>query len=239
MGTWITFSDDQSNKLRMFKAVKGVLDGLAPVIAIKPKFADTFTRYTAQVAKIEQMGETKDEQRTGKTRTKNEFKETLILESRRLMGLAENYGVGINNPEIIDACKTSKSVMQKMREADLLSKVKEIRTLLNANKVSLVDFDITQQVITEYEGMVDTFDEKLSSTGSSLSMSSAATKLLKQYFTECDSILAELDNFMFGINTTNQAEYVQYTEARKIDDLGIRHKQDPPPAPPEPGTPDA
>lgn len=226
----------QSNKLSMFDAVAAVLKENAAKLSGTPILETLKTEFLAKVENIRATDQLVKSASAGKTSAKDEAKEDLI---EILLPLANSFYVFAKrnkNEELKALSNVTKSVLNKLRENDLVIKAATIKDALTANKAVLADFMITEAKITELANMITSFQTATETKDSGFANRVAARESLDTLFDETDDLLTdEIDGLMEVFKGSNVDFYNTYFSARVTKDLGYRKEVKETPTPVTPG----
>jgi hypothetical protein len=120
----------------------------------------------------------------------------------------------------------SKSELEAQRDGELASTCKSIADLCRIYLAALAVYDITENELTEFETLIATYENSVSSPRSSVSERKANNVKLKVLFADSKVLLNEqLKRLMTRYETSNPEFYTGYLNAATVVDYGIRHEK--------------
>jgi hypothetical protein len=168
---------------------------------------------------LEFVGRTKAE-----TTDKRLKEEALISAVFKIASALFVLGVKTKNTDLIIKNKVTKSGLDVLREPLLVNKSTEILTMGNEHKDALLNYGITEVMLTEAKDALDAFQAAIGKQSDTHVNSVAERETLNVKFSTISSLLTdELDPMMELFEESDPLFYDGYQNARMIKDLGIRH----------------
>ncbi|MBI5217217.1 MAG: hypothetical protein HY960_15800 [Ignavibacteriae bacterium] len=215
------------NKISMYQAVISILlANIAKTVSIKP-FASAIQLLTELVTSISGKSSEINSVVAGKAPVKNAMETSLIETTLSIAAAIYSYADDVGNIELKSKSKLSKSVLNKVRDQDLILKVKSIRDLALEHQAALVDYDVPAEDITAFEQLVDAYSSAKTAIVTGISQRTGARKTQAQIIKETDALLKEkIDKYMLRLKKNHSQFYEEYKAARIIRDLGGEIKKE-------------
>lgn len=212
-----------SNKLSMYKAVEALLNvntvkfsGLTVMNTIK-------TELSQLIAKLLLKEQDLNTVFTGKTLTKDIFKDELI---RSLTPVARSLFVFAKRGkqwDVMNIADVKRGMLLRMRENELEIRSKQIMELARGNKQALEEFNLTEADLIILESNINSFTLARNEKETGYAERVAANTELDSLFNKIDQLLKEdLDGVMESFKEKDPTFYNEYRTARVIRDLGYK-----------------
>ncbi|MEI7812805.1 MAG: hypothetical protein WCJ01_10330 [Ignavibacteria bacterium] len=127
--------------------------------------------------------------------------------------------------ELLNMSKDYYSSLVTMRYNPLGDKATEILGLLNKYKTDMIKYDITQEIIDDYESLIAEYKSTITDVDASHGDGVGATKDLEALFMHALNSIYIIDDIMEGIELKHPAFYNSYKAARNVFHFGVRHKK--------------
>jgi hypothetical protein len=211
----------ESNKLSMFEAVAAVLKAAAQKLTGYVVLNSITTEFIELIQKIKAKESEMQVSSAGKTSAKDMAKEELIKILFPLSKSLYVFGKKTNNEEIKSICSITKSDLIRFRENEFLIKAETIFNLLDTNKNSIGDYNITPEKITELKNAITSFKTAADVKDIGQTGRSSARESLFELFDRADDLLKdEMDALMEVFAEIDKDLYANYHAARVVKDLG-------------------
>ena len=148
------------------------------------------------------------------------LKHTICEKADILNDVVEVFALMNDNPTLADKMDDSISNLLKMKNENMLRRVKQIITAASENQEALTaDYGITAEQITDLQADYNHFLELNGQPREYQIKSSMATKSLENLVSEANSLLSNrLDNLMKIFKRRNSSFYNGYLKARMVVD---------------------
>ena len=159
------------------------------------------------------------------TRDKKLKEEALISVVFKIASALFVLGVKTKNTDLIVKNKVTKSGLDLLREPLLVNKATEILVSGNAYKDDLVNYGITDAILTEAQEAVTAFQNAIAKQSDAHAASVSEREALSVRFNLITDLLNdELDPMIELFEESEPIFYEGYKNARVIKDKGIRHE---------------
>ena len=153
------------------------------------------------------------------TANKEQVKNGLVQKAMSLSGTLQAYAAINNLPEITAKVKLTKTDISRARETDIEALVKPLIDIARKNMKQLVDFVVTEEIVSDLETSLDDFKVLIGQPRTIRNQAFAAMTLMDELFDATNDILKnKLDKLMIRFKLTNTEFYSEYERARTIVD---------------------
>jgi hypothetical protein len=208
----------QEVKLRMYLAVRDFLILNESITKDLPEFTPRLEIFLSNIKKIQLIGESQKEVRTGLAKNKSDLRNTLITlaadNSRKVYAFADNN----NNKLLMDEVSFSISDLGRKTDVALKDYAEILYKKANSNIDALAIYGITPQTQKVLSELIEAYDASLAKPRLGISEKSQATNGLRNLFNSSDTILEKLDNTIGIIRLTQNSFYNSYRSIRKLID---------------------
>lgn len=219
-------NDKQSNKLRMFRKVKGVFTDNAEISTKYPPIGSSFESFDGLITKIEKTDSAGATSTTGTFESKIELKESVANEAVELASAASVYARDKGDTELLAVLDVNFSEIRFGDDQGAFSLASAVyKELQELDPAAIEGYMITAEDLANFKTALDLFHVNLESTNGQDSV--ARNRQLAGLFKEATDHLNEhLDKLMRRISRKELVFFDTYTNARVIHDLGGRSKPD-------------
>ncbi len=219
-------NDKQSNKLRMFRKVKGVFTDNKEISTKYPPIKSSFGSFDGLITKIEKTDAAGATSTTGTFESKIELKENMANETVELASAASVYARDKGDTELLAVLDVNFSEIRYGDDQGAYSLASAVyKELQELDPADLEAYLITADDLVNFKAALDLFHVNLESTIGQDSV--ARNRHLAGLFKEATDHLNEhLDKLVRRIRRKEQVFFDTYNSARVIYDLGGRSKPD-------------
>lgn len=215
----------QENKRSMYQTVKQHCSDNQVIWNKYLPFVDAFDRFETIFNGIDSYAQVQTLITKGVANDKQNSKDVIATKATELCGIVRAYASKNNNQTLKKAVDYKFTLLRRKRDTLFVDTIKTIANQVEENLFNLADYNITATDLTELNNLIKNFNTILSSPRSKTTVRKNATKQLSVLFKEADTILKEeLDGLVSNFKATNPDFVNQYTNARMIVDLGVRHR---------------
>lgn len=226
--------DSLENKLTMYGAVVSLLEANAAKIGPLTALTDQLTDLKDRIAAIKEKDTLANTASKGNASAKAADRIALMEDALTIVSALSAYGASTNDERLIELSAYNKSRLYGLRDTQLAIDVANIKSLADANSASLAGYGITPAMITELETKLTTFNASMGTKETGADVSSTAFEQLDIMFKDVDNFLKDqMDKTMKYFRNSDPQFYGEYVHSREIIDLGVRHKDEEGPEPPE------
>lgn len=197
-------------------------------------FASNMTQLKSKIDEIELIKEAQETDITGWAMDKKAKLFEVIKKAMVIAGATKALGLATANNVLVQEVSYTRSDLKKARDTDFITMVKVIFNKAKDNKTALVDYGITEAMITAFDALISEYQLMVEDPRTKIAERKSKTKQLDVLIDEADDILEVMDGIVEQFEESNIDFYNSYKAARIIVDVGIRHKKPEPPVPPTP-----
>lgn len=210
---------EQGNYFRMFLNTQNFLDDKTPVWSAIPKITSYKNDLDEIISRIlEKSEETKLSIGTGER--KKQLKSSIGMKISSLSGVLQAYAYDIEDIDLANKVKISKSEAEKIRDQDLEATVKMLANTALQNMTELADFGLTNDVLAGILTSQEEFNGMIGKPRNILNSKFVTLDSIDRLFDECNNLLKnKLDKVMLMFRENNPGFYDGYERARVIVDL--------------------
>ncbi len=221
-------TDPQENKLSMGLAVQGVVNNNNSIWSGLPAFVTAFADYEAVILDIQSNRVVQEASTSGVTLDKAGAETALIEKTIAVSSGAHAYATTVNNNTLKKKIAYSPSSLRQARDTVMRDICQLIHDEVNAEIANLADYGILPADLTDLQNKITAFNSVVVDPREAITDRSTATQELVILFSKFDGILNDqLDKLMVNFKSSEPIFYRQYTNARIIVDLGVRHEGEP------------
>jgi hypothetical protein len=214
------------NWLAMYKAVLTVLEKFIAVWQSSNSFTDSVNRFKTQKTAIDLLRGKAESGSKGVTEQKEIFHNKLVEQTNSIVMVLMAFFTKTNNTASFHKVKISKTELERFRENKLIAVAKNALETARANLTAMVDYQITETILTELETTLTTFEQLSTAPRTTIGERKVALQDMAGLFKEANQILiAQLDLMIVPYEKTNPDFYKEYMNARKVVQYGIRHEK--------------
>lgn len=231
----MSMNKNQENKLTMYEAVSTLLKDNAAIVSSVVAMQSAATTLASSIQRIKDKGQEKTTVTAGKTQTKREAEDALVLAALEIAAALFAYARRTKNNELKEIADVTETKLRRMRDTELGAKAKTIHQRANAEVANLGDYSVTAEKLAELQTLITDYIVATGQRESSVAERSGATQALAALFDETDELLYDdLDRLMETVRSTETDFYNEYFAARVIKDIGLGKGATKPPAPAAP-----
>ncbi len=200
----------QSKHFRMFLNTQGYADEqtnvwnkIPRVVTYKNDFDELLARIS-EVSKVAMEG-------VGVTERKTQLKKILGIKVAQLSGVMLAYAYEIDDMDLLKKVKTTESDIDRLKEADVESKVATIVKITEKYLSSLADFGVTPDLLTELSTTLDEYNALIGKPRIIMNKKYVALSSLDELFDEVNALLKnKLDKIMLMFKYNSNGFYEGY-----------------------------
>ena len=191
------------------------------------------------IGKVENILKIQERGILGVAKDKTALKDSMIDLTLRIAGAVFAYASDTNNLILKGKVDFSRSELRQERDSFCIQHCQGVGDEANTVIGPLASYGILPADITTLRTLVANFTSALSAPRTAIAERKGATDEIGKQVRKTDAILKEkLDKLIEKFKVSNVDFYKLYFDARRIVDIGIRHKPTsvplPPPPPPNP-----
>lgn len=214
----------EENVLTMYKTVCSILKSAGTILVGLSGSQEKIEAFSGILNQIEQKETELKTLTAGKTQSKRSAEKELVDEIFKICQAMLLFSKSAKNLELAAKTKVTKTELLRLRDSELLAKVREINSLAKINESNIAGYGITNERLTALEEMINSYESKILSKETSFADKTAARGELTALFKSADELLkTELDRFVELVKDSSPDFYNMYKEARYIRNLGVRH----------------
>jgi hypothetical protein len=141
-------TNNQENKRGMYSTVLTLLKANTDKTGSVPAFAPAVASFETTLTEINAKEKERNEKTTGKMETRDNAEAELIDAVIPVAGALAAYASETNNAELKEKATVKISVLEHMRDLDLLDKAKAISGYAQEQKTNLIQYGVTADVLT-------------------------------------------------------------------------------------------
>jgi hypothetical protein len=217
-------TNNQENKRGMYSTVLPLLKANTDKTGSVPAFAPAVASFETTLTAINAKEKERNERTTGKMETRDNAEAELIEVLIPVAGALAAYASETNNAELKEKATVRISVLEHMRDLDLLDKAKAISGYAQEQGDKLVPYGVTADVLTTLDQKRSEFETAVAELGKGKVERTGARTALNDLFDAADDILKnKLDNMMKVVRRNEPQLGIAYDAARVIKDVGAGH----------------
>ena len=216
-------TNDQTNRVTMFKTTIGVLDENNSIWSTMIPFADAVTRLKSKVSAIDTAAQ-KQETPTGATQYKagarDALEDVLFLMCEALGVLAHTS----RDQDLLALTDITRNGIDKLDVEALSHRATTVLAQANAHKTELATLQVTQANIDELSQALQAYNETKSGPRQATAARMVQTEALETLVREANEILRnEIDRMVSLFSRTHPQFVSNYQAARVIVDRAASH----------------
>jgi hypothetical protein len=214
----------QSNKVNMFNAVLFVLNSFKSVWLANAIVSAAVNNIIAYISTLNLADQVKLAGTKGTTQNKELARSSLITLTLNHLAAGKAYAVVNNLVLLKEACSITRSELNHTKEADLESMCQNIYDAIQPYIADLTAYGATTASFATFNTAINNYHSLLGSTQSQRSAANVASLDINTQVSNITGLLDDtLDSLMIQFSTTNVSFYEQYSKARRIQNIGVRH----------------
>ncbi len=221
-------TDNQENKLSMGLAVQTVVNNNNSIWSGLPAFVTAFGDYETVIQEIQNNRVVQEADTSGVTLDKHSAEAALIEKTLAVSSGTYAYATAVNNNTLRKKIAFSPSSLSRSRDTVLRDICQLVHSEVNAVIANLADYGILPADLTDLQNKIDAYNSVIAEPREAITDKSTATQELVLLFKKFDGIINDmLDKLMVNFKSSDPNFHRQYTNARIIVDLGVRHEGEP------------
>ena len=216
----------QENRMTMYVNVQKVTNFHKEVWQDHQAFVKFFSNFEDQIDRIRETAVIQEGHITGVTKDKEKVQNYVAGKAIKIAQAVYAFASFTGNNKLKDRVSYSPTMLKYSRDSVIVNMLNVILSAGKQNLSELEMYGVAQADIDELETLIDNIANTLEDPRQAITNRARATDELKKNFREVQKTLKEqLDKLMIQFKDTSYAFYKQYHNARKIIDLGIRHRK--------------
>ena len=212
----------QENRFTMMKTVIGVLNKFNATWTTFIPFSDLVTLLKANYTQIAAEVALQDQITQGITQNKNNLRLAVVATAYEIENKINIYATFINDTALAQSFNFTYTEIEGLRDTEIVVRATTIHDTALANLAALAPYNITALVLTDFKTAIDNFAAVIEAPQLKQNEKKIAKVNLQNLLTLGDTYLKRIDKLMPQYRTTATQFYNEYTEARKIIDIGHR-----------------
>ncbi|MFN8284341.1 MAG: carboxypeptidase-like regulatory domain-containing protein [Chitinophagales bacterium] len=213
------------NKITMYKTIythcNQNLSLITPNVGLNAVFTEFATLFNALLP----IAQVQIQNNKGIAKNKMDARLQLVNGLYKAAGALMSHFSSVHDHEIYDKVKIAKSAMKTMRDMKLSVHAQTVIDLVTNNQAVLAPFGVDTAYITNLETLRDAFLNQVSLPTVASNGKKVATSDLSEDVFIIDQLLAtRLDPAMRALADSAPLFYKKYLNGRRINNVGIRHK---------------
>jgi len=216
----------QENKLSMYLTVQGVINFHSDVWKDFLPFKDQFYAFEAFIDLIKEIRPIQEGKITGITKDKSDARNKLTQKAVFIAEKAKVYASITGKNKLLDRVSYKLGDFEKARDTVVIDIIQVIYAAASQHIADLGIYEIGQEYLDELKSLTDIYADIVEDPRQAITNRIRATKAIKQYIAEADSILKDrLDILVNHFKETSPVFWQQYKSARLIINLGRRKRK--------------
>lgn len=217
----------QENRFTMIKAVRTYLSEKQDIVSEISELVNSKAILDEIHDNLKAKEQEKNNSFAGKAAAKLAMKEALIKSSRSVSAALFAYAKKTGNIVISELTDIPKSSLELMRDTMLVEAMEGLKNLAVPVIGELGPYGISQEKLDAFTEKINDYDKSIGDSETGRVTRKGAVKTLKLLFSETDELFEVMDKLVNGIDDKSKQEFVRgYNDARKVRNMGIRHKAD-------------
>ncbi len=210
----------EENKLTMYRAVLNFLKNSLEKLAVIPVFASLVEQYEELIKAIDARQDEHQTVAEGASTHKKTAEDELIDDAVSLCKTSYSYAAAQGDEKLKARFKITESELTRMRDTELLGRVRSLHDLIEEHLSDLAGYGITEDMLTAFKDRIDAYEDALDSRETVSGEKTAARQALTDAFRDVSELLYEqIDPLMEAFRTRDSHFYNQYQAVRTIKDL--------------------
>lgn len=160
----------------------------------------------------------------GKTLRKLSEKNEAIRKAMAISGALYAYAVKTKNIELTETADIYRSDFKKLRDNELPGVLETLKDITQEHLRELEHYGVTAETYNSFSEKINLYKKALSQREAGNTTRSGAVVSLKELFREAGDILVTIDRLVNGLDEEYPEFVREYTIARAVKNLGVRHK---------------
>jgi hypothetical protein len=208
----------QESKMKMFLALRILLQTNPDIMAALPNSAEFLTMLDEAIIQIQTNSENQQYNTTGVTDNKQQLRLTLSDIALDNSSKFQAYAKYKKDTALLSVSKLTKSTLNHATDLELVDMTKGLYNKINLNLTALNMYLLTKESQTDYLEAITTFETSIPATRQIQVDKHESTKLVNQGFDQADTAVENLDVLVEMVRLTEPGFYSEYKATRKIID---------------------
>lgn len=218
-------TDSQENKFTMCLTVKSVVEDNALIWADDAPFTASFTFFTTNVAQIKVQRDIQEGANGSSAKDKEAKRVKLTDQAFYILTRIQSMASAKGNVELRESVRFNKSSFDRRRDTNLTGLCGVVLKLAKDNAAALVEFKVTDVLITALDTMILSYTKAISGPRSSkLEVKMATEALVVLFAANTDVLIERLDKDITVFKESHFDFYSKYKHARKTIGTGVSKK---------------
>lgn len=179
----------EENKLTMFRAVLNFLKNNLEKLAVIPVFASLVEQYENLIQVLDARQDEHQTVTEGATKHKESAEDELIDDAVSLCKTSYSYAASQGDEKLKARFKVTESELTRMRDTELLGRVRSLHDLIEQHLSDLAGYGITEDMLTAFKDRIDAYEEALDSRETVSGERTAARQALTDAFSDVSELL--------------------------------------------------
>ncbi len=222
-------NDIQENKLSSYEATNIVLnkDNYKALWNPIANIVEVVTQFQTLVGEIQTLAIAQEQIITGYATSKEDTRTRLTEATLKVINGVVTYAIFENDTELKESMNYTYSDLRNSRDNILAEIAANVYTVADPLKVQLADYLVSEAEIALVDTLKNQFLEQLAEPRAALANKKETTAELEQKFNAVDDLLKnKMDRVILIFKPGNPEFVMNYFNARKIIDLGVRHEKE-------------
>lgn len=216
----------QEAKLSMCQGVKVHLDDNATIIAANTAFQTAFNNFKTKVAAVVSTTQLTDLALTGLAVSKKTSKQDMCAPAADIAGVVFAFADATGNSALKAEVDYSLSDLLKLKDSLVAPRCQNIHDKSVENKTALVDYGITNAMLTNLQAAIDSYTETIPKPRTAVSNRKTLNANIVQLFKDIDSILLnQMDKLVVTFRAAHPDFVSTYFNVRRITDPAVTATQ--------------
>lgn len=217
----------QENKNSMYYAVTGICSKHEKIWIVVPAFTKAHSVFNEYFQEIQQVNEIQLTNTTGITKDKQKQEAEMIAKTLLVSSNLFAYASMADNQGLKSRVDCSPSILKRMPDTELKNQCSMVLKAGYEFADALVDFGTSVEDLKALGKEITDYENILAAPREAVATKSTATAKLDELFAQADKVLKEqIDKMMTLFQVKTPDFYREYHNARKIIDLGVRHRKE-------------
>lgn len=210
----------------MCQGVKVHLDDNATIIAANTAFQTAFNNFKTKVAAVVSTTQLTDLALTGLAVSKKTSKQDMCAPAADIAGVVFAFADATGNSALKAEVDYSLSDLLKLKDSLVAPRCQNIHDKSVENKTALVDYGITNAMLTNLQAAIDSYTETIPKPRTAVSNRKTLNANIVQLFKDIDSILLnQMDKLVVTFRAAHPDFVSTYFNVRRITDPAVTATQ--------------
>ncbi len=213
-------NDIQSDRFSMYVTVNQFLTGHPAELSIVMQISQLQIALDQHIVKITDYAAIQGSDTTGFTEEKSAERMALEQITLKVSRACAAYFLSVNQPGKLKLSDFTAGELDRKRDNDLFVDSKWLYSIAKPVETFLTNFNSGPADVTELQTAYQDFFEVLRLPKAKRDEKTASTQMLDREFVAADAVIDQLDIYMSTFETSEPMLYLEYTNARSIDNTG-------------------